>query len=188
MGAISTSSLETELDAAETTEQHLSFRCMEGRYALPIDLVREIIEYGQVTAVPMMPPFIRGVINLRGHVVPVVDLASRFGLGETRLSRRTCIIILELNESELQQQMGLVVDAVDSVFDLDEAEIEAAPRFGTGIRADFIAGMARSEDGFTVLLDIGRVLSLNDMRQIAAAAVAGDKQLSEEPPAQQSGD
>ena len=159
--------------AARDTQQYLSFRCQGERYALPIRLVREIIEYDHLTPVPMMPAFIRGVINLRGNVVPVVDLSCRFGLGVTDRQRRTCVIILELDDAEFDRQMGLVVESVEAVFDLDSDAIEQAPRFGAGIRNDFIAGMARDEQGFLILLELGNVLSLSDMKQIAEAQSQG---------------
>jgi purine-binding chemotaxis protein CheW len=149
--------------------QHLSFRVRQARYALPIELVREIIEYGQVTSVPMMPFFIHGVINLRGNVVPVLDLAARFGFDLTLPGKRTCIVIIELplDGNGQAQRIGLVVDAVDAVLDIDPRDVEPAPAFGTGIRTDFIAGMARDGGGFTIILDVRRVLSLDDIRQLS---------------------
>ncbi|PAU66370.1 chemotaxis protein CheW [Pseudomonas sp. PIC25] len=152
--------------------QHLSFRVRQARYALPIELVREIIEYGQITTVPMMPAFIHGVINLRGNVVPVLDLAARFGFELTEPGKRTCIVIIELELDDQQQRIGLVVDAVDAVLDIDSTEVEPAPPFGAGIRTDFIAGMARDERGFTIILDVRRVLSLDDIRQLSLAQQA----------------
>ena len=146
--------------------QHLSFRVRQARYALPIELVREIIEYGQITTVPMMPSCIHGVINLRGNVVPVLDLAARLGNELTVPGKRTCIVIIELELNELQQRIGLVVDAVDAVLDIDAADVETAPTFGAGIRTDFIAGMARDERGFTIMLDVRRVLSLEDILEL----------------------
>ena len=153
--------------------QHLSFRVREARYALPIELVREIIEYGQITTVPMMPSFIHGVINLRGNVVPVLDLAARFGFELTVPGKRTCIVIIELELDDQQQRIGLVVDAVDAVLDIDSREVEPTPPFGAGIRTDFIAGMARDERGFTLVLDVRRGLSLDDILQLALAQQAG---------------
>lgn len=153
--------------------QHLSFRVRQARYALPIELVREIIEYGQITTVPMMPTFIHGVINLRGNVVPVLDLAARFGFELTEPGKRTCIVIIELELDDQLQRIGLVVDAVDAVLDIDSAEVEPAPPFGAGIRTDFIAGMARDERGFTIILEVRRVLSLDDIRQLSLAQQAG---------------
>ncbi len=154
--------------AAETgSVQHLSFRVRDARYALPIDLVREIIEYGQITTVPMMPSFIHGVI-----VVPVLDLAARFGMPLSIANKRTCIVIIELNLDEQEQRIGLVVDAVDAVLDIDTDTVEPAPPFGAGINTDFIAGMARDERGFTIVLDVRRVLSLDDIRQLSIARQA----------------
>ncbi len=153
--------------------QHLSFRVRQARYALPIELVREIIEYGQITTVPMMPTFIHGVINLRGNVVPVLDLAARFGFELTEPGKRTCIVIIELELDDQLQRIGLVVDAVDAVLDIDSTEVEPAPPFGAGIRTDFIAGMARDERGFTIILEVRRVLSLDDIRQLSLAQQAG---------------
>ncbi|OEC43394.1 chemotaxis protein CheW [Pseudomonas sp. 1D4] len=159
-------------EAAESVQQ-LSFRVRDARYALPIDLVREIIEYGQVTTVPMMPIFIHGVINLRGNVVPVMDLAARFGQDLSVPNKRTCIVIIELDLDEQHQRIGLVVDAVDAVLDIETDQVEQAPPFGAGIRTDFIAGMARDERGFTIILDVRRVLSLEDIRQLSLAQQAG---------------
>ena len=152
-----------------TRGQHLSFRVRQARYALPIELVREIIEYGQITSVPMMPPCIHGVINLRGNVVPVLDLAARFGMSLTVPGKRTCIIIIETSQEGAAQRIGLVVDAVDAVLDIEPAEVEPAPPFGAGIRTDFIAGMARDEQGFTIILDVRHVLSLDDLLQLERA-------------------
>ncbi|MEQ5835195.1 chemotaxis protein CheW [Marinobacter sp. NFXS9] len=149
--------------------QYLSFRARDERYALPIDMVREIIEYSALTIVPMMPAFVRGVINLRGHVVPVIDLACRFGQALTRPGKRTCIIILEVRGDDGALTFGLMVDAVDSVFDIDGG-IEPAPRFGSGLRTDFIAGMVRDERGFTIILNIDNVLSVDDMKRIGDVA------------------
>lgn len=153
--------------------QHLSFRVRQARYALPIDLVREIIEYGEITTVPMMPVFIHGVINLRGNVVPVLDLAARFGFELTVPGKRTCIVIIELTLDDQSQRIGLVVDAVDAVLDIEPGEVEPPPPFGAGIRTDFILGMARREQGFTIILDMRRVLSLDDIRQLSLAAAQG---------------
>lgn len=144
--------------------QYLTFRSREERFALPIGLVREIIEYGGVTPIPSMPAFIRGVINLRGHVVPVVDLACRFGQGQTSAGKRTCIVIMELEENGAKVMLGLIVDGVDSVLDIPHSEIEPAPRFGSGIRTDFIEGMVKIDAGFIILLKVASVLSVNDMK------------------------
>lgn len=131
------------LVSAGNVAQYLSFLSRNECFALPIDQVREIIEFEGVTPVPMMPAFVRGVINLRGNVVPVIDLASRFGRQRSEAGRRTCIIILELDGDMGLYRLGLVVDGVDAVLDIAADTIEVAPDFGAGIRTDFIAGMAR---------------------------------------------
>ncbi len=159
--------LQVSAAAENGSVQHLSFRVRDARYALPIDLVREIIEYGQITTVPMMPSFIHGVI-----VVPVLDLAARFGMPLSIANKRTCIVIIELHLDEQEQRIGLVVDAVDAVLDIDTETVEPAPPFGAGINTDFIAGMARDERGFTIVLDVRRVLSLDDIRQLSIARQA----------------
>ncbi|GFM88109.1 chemotaxis protein CheW [Pseudomonas cichorii] len=160
-------------DADTMSIQHLSFRVRDAAYALPIDLVREIIEYDEVTSVPMMPAFIHGVINLRGNVVPVLDLAARFGFELTQPGKRTCIVIIELTLEDLYQRIGLVVDAVDAVLDIDPQQVVPAPPFGAGIRTDFIAGMARRDQTFTIILNIAQVLSLDDIRQLSLAVLKG---------------
>lgn len=160
-------------EIARESGQYLTFRSREERFALPIGLIREIIEYGGVTPIPSMPSFIRGVINLRGHVVPVVDLACRFGQGITQAGKRTCIVIMELEENGSVFMLGLIVDGVDSVLDIAHSEIEPAPRFGAGIRADFIDGMVKTEGGFIVLLKVASVLSVQDMKSLVEAGNQG---------------
>ena len=141
---------------------------------LPVAGKPMVMDTAQITSVPMMPACIHGVINLRGNVVPVLDLAARFGMERTAAGKRTCIVIIELELNEVQQRIGLVVDAVDAVLDIEGHEVEPAPPFGTGIRTDFIAGMARNEQGFTIILDVRRVLSLDDILQLnRAMALAG---------------
>lgn len=163
---------------AGVTSQYLIFSLGGELFAVGTLRVREIIEYGNITAVPMMPSFIRGVINLRGAVVPVIDLNARFGRGKTEISRRTCIIILEVQSDEGTHVLSIIVDAVSAVRQIDSANVEPPPSFGTRIRADFIDGMAKVNGGFVILLDLGKVLSmdeismLNDMSSTGAPALA----------------
>src|SRR5690606_32178220 len=110
-------------------------------FAIGILAIKEIIEYANLTTVPMMPACIRGVINLRGAVVPVVDLAARFGRTPTPVSKRTCIVIVEVESGGERQDVGVIVDAVNEVLDIPAADIEPPPSFGTKIRTDFIKGM-----------------------------------------------
>ncbi len=156
----SNSSLEEE---SEEQHQYLSFRLGAETYALGILGVKEIIEYGGLTAVPMMPGFVRGVINLRGRVVPVIDLSLRFARGETVPARRTCIVIVEVMANEQRQDLGVMVDAVNQVIEIPPADIAPAPAFGTNIRAEFISGMGRVDGKFVIVLDVDKVFSIDDM-------------------------
>lgn len=130
--------------------------------------VREIIEWGNLTTVPMMPVFMRGVINLRGAVVPVIDLNARFGRTPTEVSRRTCIVILEVQADEDTFVLGIIVDAVSAVRQIERSQIEPPPSFGTRIRADFIDGMAKVNSGFVILLNLGMVLSIDELSDLQA--------------------
>jgi len=149
--------------AANEAHQYLTFSLGGEMYAVGILNVKEIIEYGSLTEIPMMPPFIRGVINLRGSVVPVIDLTARFGGKSTAVGRRTCIIIVELSEGETRHDVGVVVDAVSEVLDIPPAEIEPPPSFGARIRADFIDGMGKVGGTFVIILNVHRVLSVEEM-------------------------
>lgn len=154
-----------QLEAAQNSGQYLTFVLGGEVYALGILNIKEIIQYGDLTEVPMMPSFIRGVINLRGRVVPVVDLAARFGRGVTSVSRRTSIVIIEMAQSEENegQSIGIMVDAVNEVVDIAAAEIEPPPSFGAKIRPDFISGMAKQAGRFIIVLNLDRVLSMEEM-------------------------
>jgi purine-binding chemotaxis protein CheW len=152
--------------------EYLTFTLQSEVYGLDILRVREILEYTRPTVVPMMPAFVHGVINLRGNVVPVIDLAQRFGRAATTLQPRTCIIIIEVEGDDGALAIGILVDAVNAVLDLEASQIEPAPSFGTGLRQDFIRGMACTDAGFIILLDVGRVLSVEDMAGLTSAAQA----------------
>ncbi|HET8869988.1 MAG TPA: chemotaxis protein CheW [Aquabacterium sp.] len=152
--------------------QFLIFSLGQELFAVGTLRVREIIEYGNVTAVPMMPEFIRGVINLRGAVVPVIDLNARFGRAVTELSRRTCVVILEAQSEQDTHVLGILVDAVSAVRQIDSANIEPAPSFGTRIRADFIDGMAKVNGNFVILLDISKVLSVDEMSALGSMSAS----------------
>ena len=165
----------TAVTAAGMAEiaQYLTFLLSGEMYAVGILNVKEIIEYGQLTEIPMMPAFIRGVINLRGSVVPVIDLAARFGGHQTENSRRTCIVIIELTNGDEHHDIGVVVDAVSEVLEVSSADIEPPPSFGAKIRADFIAGMGKVNNKFVILLDIQRVLSVEEIASLATVAERG---------------
>lgn len=156
--------------------QYLNFLLGGEVYAIGILAIKEIIEYGHVTVVPMMPGYVRGVINLRGSVVPVVDLAARFGRGPVERTRRTCIIIVEVEDEGEQQDIGLVVDAVNAVVEIADDQIEPPPAFGAHIRSDFIQGMGKIDERFVIILNVDKVLSTADL----AALRRGDPARTEE--------
>jgi purine-binding chemotaxis protein CheW len=156
-------------------ERYLTFALAGEVYALPILDITEIMEFRALTVVPMMPSFLRGVINLRGRVVPVVDMAARFGRGRTDVARRTSIIIVETpNHTDdghtATASMGIMVDAVNKVVHLGADDIEPPPAFGAGIRSDFISGMAKYDGNFVIILEVGHVLSLDEMVLLGQAA------------------
>jgi len=153
----------------DAEHQYLSFRLGEETFGLGILAVREIIEFGGVTDVPMMPPCVRGVINLRGAVVPVLDLAVRFGRAPGTIGRRSCIIIVETGMEPEQQVLGLLVDAVNAVLDIEAGQIEAPPGFGAGLRNDFIAGIGKVNGKFVILINLEAVLNVPEI-----AAMAGE--------------
>ena len=158
---------------ARDDRQHLTFMLGQETFAIGILAIKEIIEYGQMTTVPMMPPFIRGVINLRGAVVPVVDLAVRFGAAPAEVTRRTCIIIIEFQAEGETQVAGVVVDAVNEVLEIAPADIMPPPAFGARIRTEFIKGMGKVQDRFVIILDVGKVLSGDDFSILGQAVEAG---------------
>lgn len=151
----------------EELQQYLTFMLGGETFAIGILSIKEIIEYGQLTEVPRMPDFIRGVINLRGAVVPVIDLGARFGKQPASVSRRTCVVIIEVEHEGEQQVVGVMVDAVNEVLDISPEQIEPAPNFGANIRADFISGMGKVEGKFVIILNVNHVLSLDEMSTLA---------------------
>jgi purine-binding chemotaxis protein CheW len=143
--------------------QFLSFQVAGEEYAVGILRVREIIEYGTITRVPSTPAWVRGVFNLRGGVVPVVDLAVKFGLPSAEITSRTCIVIVEVRLGGETSLMGVVADAVSQVLELSSEEIEPPPAFGTKVRLEYLQGMAKSGRKFVLLLEIDRVLSSDEI-------------------------
>jgi purine-binding chemotaxis protein CheW len=154
------------LGGSSETQQFLTFLLGGEMYALGILNVKEIIEYGQLTEIPMMPSTIRGVINLRGAVVPVVDLAARFGGHPSEVQRRTCIVIVEVTQEDQKIDIGIMVDAVSEVLEIARSEIEPPPSFGAKIRADFIDGMGKVSGKFVIILNITRVLSVDEITEL----------------------
>ena len=163
--------------ALEEQQQYLTFMLSGETYAISITRIKEIIQYGQLTEVPRMPNFIRGVINLRGAVVPVIDLGARFGKPPTQVGRRNCIIIIEVEIDDETHSVGVMVDAVNAVLDISDGEIEPPPTFGSNIHAEFIAGMGKINGKFVIILNIQQVLSMDDMAALAAAGAASAAEL-----------
>jgi purine-binding chemotaxis protein CheW len=147
----------------ERREQYLAFTLGGETFAMDIRSIREVIQFGGITEVPLMPPFIRGVINLRGSVVPVIDLFVRFGRPACVVAHRTCIVILELTQGEGTAELGVMVDNVSEVLSIAASEVEPAPAFGSDIRSEFIAGVAKVGDRFVILLDVNHVLSIDEL-------------------------
>ena len=155
----------------EATEQNqfLTFLLAEELYAIHILRVREIIEYDTITRVPNMPASIRGVVNLRGSVVPVIDLAMCFGLRDSSMNRRTCVIIAEVEVNGERMVIGLRADAVSQVIDLLYADIQPPPAFGTRVRVDFLKGLGKIGKKFILILDLDRALTATDLPSLAGA-------------------
>lgn len=156
--------------------QYLTFMLGGEMFAIGILWIKEIIEFGGLTEVPMTPACVRGVINLRGAVVPVLDLAARFGRDRSAVTRRSCIIVVELDGEGDRQDVGVMVDAVNAVLDIPAADIEPAPEFGASIRTDFIEGMGKVDGRFVILLQPGRVLSTAEIGALAGAGNGAARQ------------
>ncbi len=150
-------------DEQEDREQFLAFRLGEESFAFEIERVREVLSYTKVTKVPNTPDYMSGVINLRGNVVPVVDLRLLFGLGQGKMTEDTCIIIVEVTLDDETHEIGAHADAVREVVDLKKNEIEPAPTLGEHMNTEFLLGMGKKDDEFLLLLDIEKVFSLENL-------------------------
>jgi len=149
-----------------TTLQYLTFGLGEEVFALETGSVREVIELVSVTRIPKTPAYMRGVINLRGHAVPVVDLRIKFDMPKTQDTVNTCIIIVDVEVEGENCYMGAIVDSVREVFEMTSDQINPPPRMGTSIRADFIRGMGKQNEEFIMILDIGKVFSQEELARV----------------------
>ena len=147
------------------SQQYLTFFMRGEEYAVSILRVKEILEYETVTRVPTTPAHVRGVINLRGGVMPVIDLAAKFGHGETVPARTTCIVVVETRLRDELLTVGLMADAVSEVVDIAASAIEPPPSFGTQVRIDFLTGMGKLDGRLVLVLDIDRILSPVEIEQ-----------------------
>jgi purine-binding chemotaxis protein CheW len=160
---------EAAMDAVKKTNdqaQYLGFYIGEEEFAIGILRVKEILEYDTITKVPGTPPSIRGVINLRGSVVPVADLALKFGLPASPITKRTCIVVVEVDLDGERTVMGVMADAVSQVMDFGDGDIEPPPAFGTRAHMDHLLGMGKAGKKFILLLDIDRILSVNELMEV----------------------
>lgn len=146
--------------------QYLTFHLGEEDFALDVSSIKEILEFTTVTKVPQTPDYMRGVINLRGSVVPIIDMRLKFGLLETQETINTCIIVLEVPLEGENTVMGALVDSVQEVFELDPQYIEPAPKIGTQLKTDFIKGMGKRDDHFIIILNIDKVFSLEELTTV----------------------
>lgn len=161
----------------EQATQYLSFTLEDETFAIDISKVREVLDFTTVTKVPQTPDFMRGVINLRGGVVPVVDLRLKFGMTETESSVNTCIIIAEVTVEGERAVLGALADSVQEVFDMMPDDVEPAPKIGTQLNTEFLAGMGKKNDDFILLLDIDQVFSAEEIEIVESAgrlASSGD--------------
>jgi purine-binding chemotaxis protein CheW len=170
--------MSTNTNTATSTDvtrpaQYLGFSLAGETYAIELLRIREIIEHVPITRVPGMPPAVLGVINLRGRVVPVVDLAVKMGLGARPITRWTCFVIVEALLEGERTTLGLLADSVSEVLDLGPDDIEPPPAFGTRTPVEYLRGMGRQEQRFILLLDLDRVLSTEELLGLAAAPAGG---------------
>lgn len=166
-------------NAAAQTEQTKALQDKEGKYltfalgseeyGLEILKVREIIGYMEITAVPQTPSYVKGVINLRGQVIPVVDLRAKFGMETAEVTDETCIIVVEIHQAGRKFSTGIVVDHVQEVLDIEGENIEEAPQFGSSVNTDFILGIGKVGESVKILLDIDKVLGSTELENISQA-------------------
>ncbi len=166
----------------EKKGKYLTFALGSEEYGLEILEVREIIGYMDITAVPQTPAHVKGVINLRGQVIPVIDLRAKFGMETTEVTEQTCIIVVETSRGDRKFSTGIVVDHVQEVLDIAGEDIEEAPQFGSSVNTDFILGMGKIGESVKILLDIDQVLANEDFKSLSNLTddVATKESVSEE--------
>jgi len=148
------------------TRQYLTFQLGDEIFALDVSNVSEILEFTDITRVPKTPDFMKGVINLRGSVVPVLDMRLKFGLPHVEKTVNTCIIVVEINFEGDETIIGALVDSVQEVFELEPDHIEPPPKIGVGLKTEFIKGMGKKDEKFIIILDIERLLSLQELSSV----------------------
>jgi len=151
------------VESIQTVRQYLTFNLEKELYALDIGQVQSVLDYERVTKVPRTPDFMRGVINLRGSVVPIADLKQKFGMGQTEKTLDSCIIIVEVTVDEEVTVLGTLADSVQEVIELEPDSIEPAPKIGTRLNTEFIKGMGKKGDEFIILLDLEKIFSVDEL-------------------------
>jgi purine-binding chemotaxis protein CheW len=154
-------------EASAGVAQYLTFQAGDETFAIEILDVKEIIEIEAITKVPMMPVFIAGIINLRGRVVPVVDLSKRLGRRSSTVTKKSCLVLVEVAHEEDSQPIGMMVDEVNEILEIGESHTQPPPDFGTDLRTDFIRAMGRVNEKFIILLDVNHVLSVDDISALS---------------------
>ncbi len=160
-------------------KQYLTFTLDAETYAIKIDQVREVLDMTKITKVPKMPEFIRGVINLRGRVVPVVDLRRKFGISITENTVDTCVMVMEVDVDDEKSVIGAIADSVREVITFEPENIEPAPKLGTRLSTDFITGMSKIDDEFIILLNVGKVFSVDELESAHNIHKTSDELLKE---------
>jgi purine-binding chemotaxis protein CheW len=151
------------------TRQYLTFKLNDEVFGVDVAQVREILDYIKITKVPQTPDFMCGVINLRGSVVPVVDMNLKFGMEKSEKTVNTCIVVVEVNLEGSTTVIGALVDSVQEVFEIESHNIEPAPRIGTKLKTEFIKGMGKQDDKFIIILDIDKVFSFDELEIVQSA-------------------
>jgi len=154
--------------------QYLTFTLENEQYAIGVAQVREVLEHTKITKLPRTAEYMKGIINLRGAGVPVIDLRLKFGMPETPITKDTSIIVMEVESQEGKVVVGALADAVHEVVEIDEKSVENAPRFGTRLAAEFIRGVGRKDDSFIILLDIDRIFNVEEVNAISREAQAAE--------------
>ena len=157
--------------------QYLTYKLADEVFALDIGKVREVLDFAEITRVPRMPEFMRGVINLRGSVVPVVDLRVRFGMPRTEKTVNTCVIIMEVALDGVATVLGALADSVQEVLDIEPDHIEPPPRIGSSLHTEFISGIGKHGERFIIILDIDKIFSTDELSQVHCAG-------AEQPPSE----
>lgn len=143
--------------------KYLTFQIAEEEYGIPIQNIKEIIGMMDITSIPKTPEYIKGVINLRGKIIPIMDLRLKFNLSEIKYNHRTCIIVVEINLEDTKKLMGIVVDTVSEVVNIQKSEIEQSPQYGNDIEQEFLTGLGKVKGKVILLLEIEKVLNMEEM-------------------------